>query len=106
MTKQNPRRARILESRNVGKRTKANIGLVQVKLYFHADLHIDRFTILQSRLEFPLLHGFECFRVESETESANHSNVPRMAGGVDDEPEHARALLLRVARFFGVIRIG
>src|SRR5579863_3357825 len=77
-----------------------------MKPYFHADLHIHGMAVFHRRLEAPLLHSFNGARIEPMSQAANDANVARMAFLVDDEPEHAGSLRLRVARFLGILRIG
>src|SRR5262249_9152713 len=82
--KQNPRWARILVSGPPG-RCRVTKGLtmgasVEVKLDFHADLHIHRLAILQSGIELPLLHGLQCLRVQAEAEAVHDPDVAGMSG--------------------------
>ena len=72
---------------------------------FHANLDIHGFAILKSRLKAPLADGFERLCVESQTQAANHFNIARTSGCIDDQPKHASSLLLGSARFFCIVRI-
>ena len=49
--------------------------LVQPEAYFDANLHVDRVTVLHGRLEPPLLHGGNSFRIKSMSQAPNHTDI-------------------------------
>ncbi len=82
------------------------LGSVKPKFHFDTNLHIDWSTVFQGRIEAPLLHGLHGLGVQAEAQSVDDSNVTRMSGCVDNQPESARALSFRLAGFFRVLRVG
>lgn len=79
--------------------------LIETEGDLYADLDINRPSILHGRLKAPLLNSLDCFCIQSETQTSNHVDVPRMARRVHNQAKDARPLRLSLARFFRVLRI-
>jgi hypothetical protein len=60
---------------------------IQSKSDFYADLYVYWPAISQGGLEAPLLHGFDCLRIQSKPEPANHANVARMSLCIDNQAQ-------------------
>src|ERR1700722_9129004 len=63
-------------------------------------------AVFHGGFEFPVLHGFDSFFVETHTEAAQHANIAGTAVGSHDQAESADALVFRFARLFGEFRLG
>src|SRR5207302_1709555 len=53
----------------------------------------------------PLAYGFNGFLVQAHAQRAGDAHVARTAVGAHHQPQHADALVLGLAGFFGVLRI-
>ncbi len=74
-----------------------------MKGYFDGDLHRNWFAILQGRGELPVLHGFDCFFIESHSKATSHSDMASAAVGFHNHEENAIALIARATRFRRVL---
>src|ERR1035438_2006593 len=80
--------------------------LVQPEVDFHVDHDRHRLAVLAGRFELPLLDGFDGFFVQPHAERALNANLLGTSIGADHQPEHDSSLVLRLAGFFRVFRIG
>src|ERR1019366_2769410 len=57
-------------------------------------------------LEAPSLHCLDGFLIQTQSQRALHSDFAGLAVRTHYQPQHACPLVLRLARFFRVLRIG
>ena len=82
------------------------INLVQPEADFHVDLHCHRLSVFHGGLKLPGLDRFDGLLVQPQAQAAGHANVSRPAIRSYHQPEHAGPLILRLAGFFRILRIG
>src|SRR5215469_14179709 len=79
---------------------------IEMKSDLNGDLHADGLAILRCRLKLPLFYRRDCSGIQSVSQATHQTNVTRVPLLIDDQPQHARSLRLRGARFFRVLRVG
>src|SRR5438445_1890131 len=79
--------------------------LVKPELNFDIDRNRDRLAIFKSRFKLPFVDRFHRFFVESQPKAARELDLAWLAVGSHNQTEHAHSLILRLARFFRVLRI-
>src|SRR3954470_14846679 len=73
---------------------------------FDSCVRRDRFAIFRSRIELPGLHRLDGFFIQAEADTAGHFDVPRNAVSTNDQAKNHGALILGLAGFFRILRIG
>src|SRR5437016_6099855 len=81
------------------------VPLEQPEIHFDVSGDDDSFAVLQARLEAPLVDRLDRLFVESEADSFNHSQIPRVPVLVYFDIKHDSARVLGLAGFLGVFRI-
>ena len=80
-------------------------GLEKAEVDFDLGPNVDGRAALHTRLEFPLLDGFDGFFVEAHTEAFQDLNVAGSAFRINHNGKQHGAGVLGFAGFFGVFRI-
>jgi hypothetical protein len=78
---------------------------VQVKIHFDRDLGRHRLSVLSGGLEFPAFDGIHCFFVQTFSHPADQSDMTGAAVGLHNESDDAGALVLRLPRLLGILRL-
>src|SRR5215469_3223943 len=76
------------------------------KFYFDADCYSHRLAVLLGRFELPGTHSFQRLLVESQAQAALHFQTARTPGSIDDQSQNHSPLILSLAGFFRILRIG
>ena len=52
---------------------------VQPEIYLYSDFSCHRFSRFTRRIEFPFLHGFDCFFIKAHAEASGYLDIMRLA---------------------------
>src|SRR3979411_2996526 len=80
--------------------------LVEPEVDLDGNQHVDGFPVFHGGLETPLLDCFDGLFIQAETERVRYFDVVSKPIWPDDNGQHARSLVLRFPRLFGIFRFG
>src|ERR1017187_841759 len=73
---------------------------------FYGNLDCNVVPVLLARLELPVLDRLDGFLVQAHAEGAEPADVRGTSARVHPKAQDASSLVLRIARFFGKLRVG
>ena len=79
--------------------------LVKAEVNSNCDADRDRVALAHRWFEVVFADGFEDFFIEAHAESAKDARVLRIAMSVDDDGDHAHALIFGTSGFIGELRL-
>src|SRR5271166_1119779 len=88
------------------KRVALGEDLVQPEVHFDVDHHRNRLAVFARRIELPQLDRFDGFLVQAHAQRTLHANLLRTPIRIHYQPQYDGTLVLGLARFFRVLRIG